>query len=273
MRGEDARVEGDVLVANRELFLFDFGDFNTRVVRRRVAGAAWRLSRSRRRLRFTIEAVDTIYDDYVRPDGSEIEQQLKLRIVPITATVRVLPLGRHAAVQPYVGGGIGIYNWRYSETGDFIDFSLPAGRSSATATRQSGTSSVRSRCSARGAARQRTVGGEVRYQKAEGDLDELDFLGPKIDLGGFHYLATFGILVLTVCDSMIVTVQPDGRTADTVTRPCHWFCDSSVTRSSAQTRSKSSSSRGNGGGAERWRRRPRRPLRRSPIRPAAPGRA
>jgi hypothetical protein len=37
-----------------------------------------------------------------------------------------------------------------------------------------------------------TMGGEVRYQKAEGDLDTRDFLGPKIDLGGFHYSATIG---------------------------------------------------------------------------------
>jgi hypothetical protein len=37
------------------------------------------------------------------------------------------------------------------------------------------------------------VGGEVRYQKAEADLDERDFLGPKLDLGGFYYVATFGI--------------------------------------------------------------------------------
>ena len=29
--------------------------------------------------------------------------------------------------------------------------------------------------------------------KAEGDLDELDFLGPKIDLGGFNYLLTFNV--------------------------------------------------------------------------------
>ena len=29
VRGEDGRVDGDVLVENRELFLFDFKDFNT----------------------------------------------------------------------------------------------------------------------------------------------------------------------------------------------------------------------------------------------------
>mgnify|MGYP003411671130 FL=1 len=34
-----------------------------------------------------------------------------------------------------------------------------------------------------------SLGGEVRYQKAEADLSE-DFLGSKLDLGGFHYLMT-----------------------------------------------------------------------------------
>ena len=37
-----------------------------------------------------------------------------------------------------------------------------------------------------------SIGGEVRYQKAEGDLDERDFLGPKLDLGGFHYVGRSG---------------------------------------------------------------------------------
>ena len=130
----------------------------------------------------------------MRPDGTEIEQQLKLRIVPFTATVRVLPLGRNAAVQPYVGGGIGLFNWRYSETGDFIDFSV-RGESDLPrlllAERHVGWTGrgVRSAC----AGRQRHVRRRIRYQKAEGDLDTQDFLGPKIDLGGFHYLATFGI--------------------------------------------------------------------------------
>ena len=29
VRGEDARVEGDALVANRDLYLFEFSDFNS----------------------------------------------------------------------------------------------------------------------------------------------------------------------------------------------------------------------------------------------------
>jgi hypothetical protein len=138
--------------------------------------------------------VDTIYDDYVRPDGTEIDQQLKLRNVPLSATIRVLPLGRHAAFQPYVGGGIGVNFWRYAETGDFIDFSQggrPVFRESYVATGTSvGPVAV---FGAKVPLGNVTIGGEVRYQKAEGTLDERDFLAPKIDLGGFHYMGSIGI--------------------------------------------------------------------------------
>jgi len=142
---------------------------------------------------YTSRTVDTIYDDFVRPDGTEIEQQLKLRVVPMTATVRVLPLGHTTPFQPYIGGGIGIYNWRYSETGDFVNFSVvgqPVFRESYAA---SGTSiGPVAVFGLRFPVGNAIVGGEMRYQKAEGDLDERDFLGPKIDLGGFHYSATVG---------------------------------------------------------------------------------
>jgi hypothetical protein len=193
VRGEDARVEGDALVVNRDLYLFDFEDFNGASVGADYLVGFGDFFEVGAGIGYTSRAVDTIYDDYVRPDGTEIEQQLKLRIVPMSATVRVLPLGRATAFQPYVGGGIGIYNWRYSETGDFVDFSLPGQplfRESYTA---SGTSvGPVAVFGLRFPVGNATVGGEMRYQKAEGDLDERDFLGPKIDLGGFHYSATVG---------------------------------------------------------------------------------
>ena len=65
----------------------------------------------------------SVYRDFVNDNGSEIAQDLKLRIVPITATIRFLPVGRGGPVEPYIGGGIGIFNWRYSEAGEFVDFS------------------------------------------------------------------------------------------------------------------------------------------------------
>lgn len=193
IRGEGSRVDDDVLVVNRDLFLFDFKDFNSPSL-----GVEWLLPIGEYLdagvgVQFTSRSVDTIYDNFVRPDGSEIDQQLKLRNVPLSATIRVLPLGRHAAVQPYVGGGIAVHFWRYVETGDFIDFSQ-AGRpvfpaeyvDSGTAV---GPVAVFGLKVPVGNA---TIGGEVRYQKAEGTLDQRDFLGSKIDLGGFHYLGTVG---------------------------------------------------------------------------------
>ena len=193
VRGEDARTEGDALVANRDIYLFDFKDFNSASLGAEYLVAIGEFLEAGAGVGFTSRAVDTIYDDFVRPDGSEIEQTLKLRIVPMSATVRILPLGQSSAFQPYVGGGIGIYNWRYSETGDFIDFSLagrPVFRDTYTA---SGTAlGPVAVFGARFPVGNATFGGEVRYQKAEGDLDERDFLGPKIDLGGFHYSATVG---------------------------------------------------------------------------------
>jgi hypothetical protein len=194
VRGEDARVDGDALVANRDLYLFDFSDFSSVSV-----GAEWLVPigeylEAGGGIGFTTRTVDTIYDDFVRPDGSEIEQSLKLRVVPLTATVRILPLGRGGIFQPYVGGGIGLFSWRYSETGDFINFTVPGRPVFRDSYANTGTSvGPVAVFGARFPVGNMTFGGEVRYQKAEGDLDELDFLGPKIDLGGFHYSATFGV--------------------------------------------------------------------------------
>ncbi len=193
IRGEDGRVDGDVLVENRDLFLFEFDDFSSVSL-----GGEWLIPigeylEASGGVAFTSRTVPTVYDQFVRPDGSEIEQDLKLRILPITATLRVLPLGRSAAVQPYVGAGIGIFNWRYSETGDFIDFVAPGRPIFRDSFVADGTNvGPVAVFGARVPIGNLAIGGEIRYQKAEGDLDE-DFLGAKIDLGGWHYLGTIAI--------------------------------------------------------------------------------
>ena len=193
IRGEDSRAAGDVLVENRELLLFDFDDFNTVAIGAEYLISIGEFLEAGGSLGYTSRGIDTIYEDYERPDGSEIEQALRLRVVPMSVTVRVLPLGRSGAIQPYVGGGLGIYNWRYSETGDFIDFSQPGRPVFRETYTQTGTSfGPVAVFGLRVPLGNVTVGGEVRYQKAEGELDERDFLGPKIDLGGFHYSATVG---------------------------------------------------------------------------------
>lgn len=201
LRGADSRVDGDVIVENGPIYqvfeseeLLEPGDFNGPSI-----GAEWLVPmgdylEAGAGIQFSSRTVDTVYDEFVRPDGSEIDQQFKLRVVPITATLRVLPLGRNAVVQPYVGGGIGFFNWRYSEEGDFIDFTPELGRPVFAAQYEDSGTEVGPVAvfGVRVPMDRFVIGGEVRYQRADGDLDTNDFLAPKIDLTGFHYQATFG---------------------------------------------------------------------------------
>ena len=53
-------------------------------------------------------------------DDTEIMQDLRLKVIPINAVVRVLG-GRVGHFQPYAGGGLSILNFKYSETGQFVD--------------------------------------------------------------------------------------------------------------------------------------------------------
>lgn len=66
--------------------------------------------------------IPTVYRDFVRPSGNEIEQTLRLQLIPVSALVRFMPSGRYRKLTPYVGGGISAMFWEYEEFGDFIDF-------------------------------------------------------------------------------------------------------------------------------------------------------
>ena len=189
-KGEDARVEGDVLVVNRQYLLFDFGDFNGLLLGGDWSFALGEYVEAGAGFGYYQATVPAIYDEWINEDGSEIEQELRLRIMPLTAVVKILPLGARRAIQPYVGGGLGVYFWRYSETGEFLATDGSLFRDSFV---QSGTSlgpvavfGLRGRVS-----ESALIGMEGRYQWGTTDLSE-DFLGTKLDLGGFSILATFG---------------------------------------------------------------------------------
>jgi opacity protein-like surface antigen len=191
-RGEDARVEGDVLNANRNFLVFDVGDFAGASV-----GAEWLLPIGQyleggAGLSFSRRTVASVYEDFVDDDGTEIDQDLRLRLVPVSFTLRVLPLGQASPVQPYFGAGVGIFNWRYSEVGEFIDF----GDNRAIFRDQFVADGNRAGAVVLGGLRfageSVSAGGEVRYHKAEADLDDR-FAGSKIDLGGWVYNFTVGI--------------------------------------------------------------------------------
>lgn len=71
-------------------------------------------------------SLDTSYRDHVRQDDSEIQQTLKLNIVPVGVSLRVVPTGRHAKLAPYVAVGVDAVFYKYEEFGDLVDFSDPS---------------------------------------------------------------------------------------------------------------------------------------------------
>ena len=134
-------------------------------------------------------SIGTYYTNLVNDNGTEIVQELKLRIVPLNATVRLLPLGHRNGFEPYVGAGVGIFLWRYSETGQFVDLNNNvfngtfSGSGAEVGPMVLG--GVRFPVGPFG------IGGEVRWQDAKATLPaDQGFAGPKIDLGGFNYLFT-----------------------------------------------------------------------------------
>jgi len=69
--------------------------------------------------------IDTSYRNYTRPDGSEVQQTLRLRMVPIGLSVRFGPTSRRARLAPYLEVGGDAISYKYEEFGDFIDFFDP----------------------------------------------------------------------------------------------------------------------------------------------------
>lgn len=192
-RAEQSRDQQDVLWNNLDFLSFNTSDFNGA-----TAGAEYVVSLgdyldAGLGVGIYSKSVPSVYSRLENRNGSEIEQDLKLRMVPFTATVRYLPLGRSAGIEPYIGAGVAVINWRYSETGDFVDFTDNSiftdefiGKGTATGpTILGGVLFPMGNWS---------VGGEVRWQRALGDLPaDLGFAGDKVDLGGVNYQAVFRV--------------------------------------------------------------------------------
>lgn len=205
-RGYAARTTGDVLVEN-----FNYLDFwkcrageRTSCIRREFTSGQvfgeWLVGFGDHvefgaGVGFYSGGAPATYLDYTHPDDSEIQQDLQLRIVPVTAVVRLLA-GRPGTAQPYFGVGISALNFRYTESGEFIDFTT--------------FDTYRNRYVAKGTAAgpvvvagvRAPIKGDIwgvtlewRWQGGTGDTGGLQngFLTDKIDLGGNHI--NFGFLV------------------------------------------------------------------------------
>jgi hypothetical protein len=194
LKGEDSRADGDVLFTDLDSLAFDIKDFNGATISGEWLFGLSDYLEAGVSAGFYQRAVPSVYRGQVNANGSEIEQELKLRIVPLTATVRFLPLGR-ASVEPYVGVGVGAFRWRYSETGEFVDFldnSIFRDRFVADGTAYGPVVLGGIRIPF---ADMWDVGGELRYQRAEGDTKptESGLLGSKIDLGGWNAAVTLHV--------------------------------------------------------------------------------
>ena len=136
--------------------------------------------------------IGTSYRDHVREDGSEIRQDLRLTIVPVGLSLRLLPARKFAPVSPYLTVGGDVFFYKYEEFGDFIDFQRDD--------RPISSDSFVSQGAALGfhaAAGLRVpighdfaVTGEVRYQHAKKRMSD-DFPLLHIDLSGTS--ATLGV--------------------------------------------------------------------------------
>ena len=186
-KSEDGRTANDVLVNDLTLnpaLAFNVSDFHTAVFGAEYLVGLWPALRSRPRRRpHQSNSVPSVYADFVNDDGSEIEQTLKLRDVPFSATIRFLPLGHNrGGIQPFFGAGASAFT-----------------RGATARQAISSTTTVRSfatrKCRQRGRRPARWilggvrvpigkwgVGGELRWQSAVGDL----LAGQRLRHGSKH---------------------------------------------------------------------------------------
>jgi opacity protein-like surface antigen len=201
LKGLESRVDDDVLLNDLQCppgsgacqpLLFDIKDFNGL----HVGGEylfGFGLFEAGVGLGYTQRTVPSIYADLTHSDGTEIEQDLKLRTIPVTFTARFLPLGRGATVEPYIGAGVAAIRWKYSEVGEFVDAvdgSIFSNRyvDDGVAVGPLIVFGLRAPVS------NWTVGGDFRWQKAEAKgLAEAGFLGDRLDLGGWTSSFTLGV--------------------------------------------------------------------------------
>jgi hypothetical protein len=147
--------------------------------------------------------LDTHYRDYSRPSGREIQQSLKLTLVPLGATLRFLPADRYATVSPYVGIGPDLVFYKYEEFGDLIDFGSPDPNNLDIRSDDFVSEGARPGFHVTGGLRVRighdfSILGEGRYQWAKGTLGD-DFRPQpgqdalRLDMSGFSAVVGLSI--------------------------------------------------------------------------------
>ena len=116
------RVESDLWEENLATFAIERSDFDSVIGGVEVSIELSELVDLAFGVETSSSTVLSNYRDFVFDDGSEILQDLTMRTTPVTASVRVFPIGKLHRVFPYVTGGAGLYVYEYREEGEFVDF-------------------------------------------------------------------------------------------------------------------------------------------------------
>ena len=194
---EDARSANDVLVNDRRFLIFNVGDLSGFAVGGEYLiglGDKFDAGVGIGFYQRSTPAVDRFKE--FENTGDPIVADLKLRVAPMSATFRFLPLGHNDGIQPYIGAGAGVFAYRYSETGDFVaddNVTIIRGNfvGSGTAAGPVILGGVRVPVGTVG------LGFELRHQSAIGNLPsdqgfatKVSGATPQIDLGGWTYSFT-----------------------------------------------------------------------------------
>lgn len=195
VKSESNRDTDDVIYQNRGFLSFDVSDFNGGTIGGEFLVGAGRFLEVGVGAGYYQRTVPSVYLDFVNVSGREIEQDTELQVVPISATARLFPLGRDQGVQPYVGGGIALLNWKYTESGEFVDFNNGNEVFRDTFTDKGNVTAPVVLGGVRFALSDAVLlGGEFRYQAGKADLDpSLGFAGDRLDLGGYTTQLTLHI--------------------------------------------------------------------------------
>ncbi|MCP4150087.1 MAG: outer membrane beta-barrel protein [bacterium] len=115
-------MKSDLWDLNRENLTFDKDD-----LRGAYYGAEFEVFMGRK-LSLALEAghykkkAYSIYRDVEYEDGAQIEQDIFLRINSLEMGFKLYPAGHRKQFNPFIGGGVGLYAWRYVQGGEFVDF-------------------------------------------------------------------------------------------------------------------------------------------------------
>jgi opacity protein-like surface antigen len=137
---------------------------------------------------------DTSYRNYTRPDGSEVQQTLRVRMIPLGLSIRIAPTSRRARLAPYIEFGGDAISYKYEEFGDFIDFqddSLPV-KSDAFVSEGFGFGYHVAAGLKIPISPDFSIVGEGRYQHAKDRMGD-DFRNNEIDLSGWTATVGFNV--------------------------------------------------------------------------------